>query len=126
MSEALLIDLSRRRVVWTAADKKHMDRAAKVLVQHGDTMQLRCGNRTCPERTIRGAEEATGYKGRVLRCGCTDRVVEGRPTLSPADQARNAEVAGRAELKLLLPRLKALGVDGLVMEDGTTRPTKGY
>lgn len=76
MSDAQLLISTRKRVVWTLTEKKALDRAARFMNQHGDKMLLWCGSQVCPDQKISIAEQATGYKGRVLRCGCTDRVVE--------------------------------------------------
>lgn len=123
---AIRVDLTRRRVVWTSDEKKKLDRAAKVVASHGDVIRLRCGSPVCPDHAIVLAEEGTGYRGRVLRCGCTDRVIEGHSSMPISVMENNAKVNDRAELALLLPRLKQLGVDGVTMADGTVKPTKAF
>lgn len=63
----------RERDVYTNADKRAIDRAAKVVKQHGDTFYLKCGNELCPDRLIHLEVDASAERGAVLRCGCTDR-----------------------------------------------------
>jgi hypothetical protein len=65
---------TRQRVVWTLAERKRLDRCAKDFNSHGDKLQLRCGNMTCPEPTMHLAADWSAPGGAVLRCGCTDRV----------------------------------------------------
>lgn len=63
----------RDREVWTIADRRLMDRFAKMLQGHGDLMALRCGNELCPDRKLKLEMDAAAEGGAVLRCGCTDR-----------------------------------------------------
>ncbi len=76
MNESQMLISTRRRIVWTLDIKKHLDRSARDLNQLGDKLLLWCGNQACPDQKIYIADQTTGYKGKVLRCGCTDRVVE--------------------------------------------------
>jgi len=71
--DTLLIS-TRTRVVWTLAERKRLDRCAKDFNVHGDKLQLRCGQITCPDPTIHLAAKFDEPGGAVLRCGCTDRV----------------------------------------------------
>jgi len=72
-ADTLLIS-TRRRVVWTTDERKHLDRCAKDFNVHGDKLQLRCGQMTCPDPTIHLAVDFHAPGGAVLRCGCTDRL----------------------------------------------------
>jgi hypothetical protein len=71
--DTLLIS-TRTRVVWTLAERKRLDRCAKDFNVHGDKLQLRCGQMTCPDPTMHLAADFSAPGGAVLRCGCTDRV----------------------------------------------------
>jgi hypothetical protein len=64
----------RRRVVWTRAERKHLDACAEDFVTHGDRLVLECGLQTCPDPRIHLAAAFSAPGGAVLRCGCTDRV----------------------------------------------------
>lgn len=64
--------MARPREVWTADERKVMDRAAKLALLHGIKLTLRCvrdGCRGALERT----QDAMGQD--VLRCECRDRVM---------------------------------------------------
>jgi hypothetical protein len=65
---------TRRRVVWTRAERKHLDACAQDFVTHGDRLVLECGLQTCPDPRIHLAAAFSAPGGAVLRCGCTDRV----------------------------------------------------
>lgn len=64
----------RERVVWTKADKKILDRCAKLFNMHGDKLLLKCGNPVCPDHNMHLLEDISAPGGMVLRCGCHDRV----------------------------------------------------
>ncbi len=65
---------TRAKDTWTWDERKTLDRAAKLLNQHGDRMQIKCGNTVCPEPIIHLAFDDSEPGGAVLRCGCTDRL----------------------------------------------------
>jgi hypothetical protein len=70
----LALQLStRRRVVWTRAERARLDRCAQDFNVHGDRLVLECGRRTCPDPRIHLAADFAAPGGAVLRCGCTDR-----------------------------------------------------
>lgn len=73
-SEAALLINTRLRVVWTHDEKRLLTRLSKIFNTHGDKLQLRCGNVTCPDSRMVLAQDDTAPGGRVLRCGCSDRV----------------------------------------------------
>lgn len=72
--ESPVVTLTRIRAVWTPDDKRQLDRIAKMVHDHGDVFQLKCGDTNCPDRRIKLASDPTDPNGRILRCGCTDRV----------------------------------------------------
>jgi hypothetical protein len=72
-ADTLLIS-TRQRVVWTIDERKRLDRCAKDFNAHGDKLQLKCGQLTCPDPRIHLAADFNEPGGAVLRCGCTDRV----------------------------------------------------
>jgi hypothetical protein len=72
--ESAMLVNTRQRVVWTLAEKKHLDRTSRDFAAHGDKFLLRCGNVTCPDDQIVMHVDASQPTGAVLRCGCTDRV----------------------------------------------------
>jgi hypothetical protein len=74
MSDAGLLISTRQRVVWTRDERKLIDRVAKVFNAHGDKLKFVCGNITCPEPSIVLQRDDSAPGGRVLRCGCRDRV----------------------------------------------------
>jgi hypothetical protein len=76
MSESALLISTRRRVVWTVDEHKLFLRVARNIAVHGDKLLLRCGKATCPDQAIVIHQDATDPSGAVLRCGCTDRVME--------------------------------------------------
>jgi hypothetical protein len=51
-----------------------LDRFAKMVRGHGDTISLHCGNELCPDRAIKLEADASAERGAVLRCGCSERV----------------------------------------------------
>jgi len=63
----------RTRDVWTKADRKLLDRVARMLGEHGVSFALKCANQTCPDRQLKTASDSSAPGGVVLRCGCTDR-----------------------------------------------------
>jgi hypothetical protein len=65
---------TRRRVVWTRAERRTLDACAKACNAHGDRLVLECAAQTCPDLRIHLAADFTAPGGAVLRCGCTDRV----------------------------------------------------
>lgn len=70
----LALDVNiRQRQVWTNDEKKHLDRAAKVLLSHADRMLMLCGKALCPDPRIQLVRDGDSPRGAVLRCGCTDR-----------------------------------------------------
>jgi hypothetical protein len=71
--ESLVLN-TRTRVVWTTDERRRLDRCAKDFNQHGDKLQLKCGNLTCPDPRIHLATAFDAPGGAVLRCGCSDRV----------------------------------------------------
>lgn len=74
MNDAALLISTRQRRVWTKADRKLLDRVSKVFNAHGDKLKLVCGSPVCPDRDITLQRDQRDPGGRVLRCGCTDRV----------------------------------------------------
>jgi hypothetical protein len=75
LDPSLALHLStRRRVVWTRAERQTLNRCAQAFNAHGDRLVLECGTRTCPDRRIHLAAAFDAPGGAVLRCGCTDRV----------------------------------------------------
>lgn len=73
MNESALLISTRRRVVWTIAERRLLDKVAKAFNVHGDKFKLVCGSEVCPSPQIALAQDDTNPAGRVLRCGCTDR-----------------------------------------------------
>lgn len=73
MSASALLISTRRRVVWTVAERRLLDKVAKVFLVHGDKFQLKCGSAVCPSPQIVTAQDDSNPGGRVLRCGCSDR-----------------------------------------------------
>jgi len=71
--ESLVLN-TRQRVVWTTDERRRLDRCAKDFNVHGDKLQFKCGNLTCPDTRIHLAADFSQPGGAVLRCGCTDRV----------------------------------------------------
>ena len=65
---------TRQRVVWTRAERKHLDVCAHDFNAHGDKLLLTCGRVTCPDPRMHLAADFGAPGGAVLRCGCTDRV----------------------------------------------------
>lgn len=65
--------MTRRRVVWTLAERKLLDKVARTFNVHGDKFQLVCGDPGCPNPKITLVQDDTNPAGRVLRCACTDR-----------------------------------------------------
>ena len=74
MSDGALLISNRQRVVWTKDERRPLDRVAKVFNAHGDKFQLVCGSPFCPEPSIVLEKDSSDPGGRVLRCGCRDRV----------------------------------------------------
>ena len=64
--------LMRKREVWSADERKVMDRAAKLALLHGIKLTLTCIREGCKGALARTADEA-GQD--VLRCDCSDRVM---------------------------------------------------
>lgn len=75
MNDAAMLISSRRRVVWTNDERRLFDRVARFVNAHGDKLSLRCGSPVCTEPTMTVAHDNSHPGGRVLRCGCTDRVL---------------------------------------------------
>lgn len=73
MNEHALLISSRDREVWTYEEKRLLDRASRVIVAHGDRMQIVCGHPLCPDRRIQLMQDDTNPAGRILRCGHLDR-----------------------------------------------------
>jgi hypothetical protein len=74
MSDAGLLISTHQRVVWTRDERRLLDRVAKVFNAHGDKFKLVCGSPVCPEPSIVLRDDDSHPGGRVLRCGCRDRV----------------------------------------------------
>lgn len=74
MNESGYLISTRRRVVWTIAERRQLDKVAKMFNVHGDKFKLVCGSPVCPSPDIALAQDDTNPAGRVLRCGCSDRV----------------------------------------------------
>jgi hypothetical protein len=71
----LALQLStRRRVVWTRAERRSLDACATAIHARGDRLLLDCGSPLCPDPRIHLAADFGAPGGAVLRCGCTDRV----------------------------------------------------
>lgn len=68
------VRLTRIRAVWTPDEKRQLDRIARIFNAHGDVLLFKCGDRNCPDRVIKLANDPTDPNGRILQCGCTDRV----------------------------------------------------
>ena len=75
MRESELLINTRIRVVWDHDDVRRMKRFAAFVLSRGDQMRLRCGTATCPAPDITVHKDDSDPVGRVLRCGCTDRVL---------------------------------------------------
>lgn len=73
-TDAALLITTREREVWMPEEKRLLDRLAKVFNQHGDKLQLICGNPVCPAPKMTLSRDDSHPGGRVLRCGCRDRV----------------------------------------------------
>lgn len=73
MQDSAYLISTRRRVVWTIAERRLLDKVSKAFNVHGDKFQLVCGSAVCPAPAISLAQDDTNPSGRVLRCGCTDR-----------------------------------------------------
>jgi len=67
--------VERKRIVWTKADVKQIDRATRFLKAEGVLFQFACAS--CgPKRGMRLTRDAeTGQK--MLECGCTRRILSG-------------------------------------------------
>lgn len=75
----------RQRDVYTDDERRLLDRCSKMLIRHGDKIQIRCGATSCPDPVVRLVESQTESGGAVLRCGCSDRVLSW-DTLKPTPQ----------------------------------------
>lgn len=65
-------DISRKREVWTKAERKLHDKFLALFKSRGVDLLMRCGNPDCDDRAIKITRNNAGES--ILQCGCKDRV----------------------------------------------------
>lgn len=61
----------RSREVWIRDEQKKLNRAIKLLMQRGMSVDLHCLNPDCSDNTVTREQTAGGFE---LLCGCKRRV----------------------------------------------------
>lgn len=72
--DGVLLLNTKRCETWTNDDRKHLNRAAKVMNTHGDKFRLVCGSPICPDSLMKLTQDDTDPSGAILECGCTRRI----------------------------------------------------